>query len=515
MEDGLKLLGHQIKCLMEVKYTIAWARVRGSARAIARWVLFLLVAAYGLYASTVTGAAFGMLVSKQAHGELFLTRLLGALALLVTVLSLVWGPSEHGPFSRRALRRFPIAQLARWGLYHANRVLTPFWGAVSLLVLALCGATAVLQGQGLALACCFALVLIVWFYQLCLFAQYLLKLLLQHMVVSATSVALLLVGAGLLGRFFHLVRPDSASSLLRSLPFAEAAHGFWIGSYQGLYKSLAWLAVGFAALFLLPDVEEGASATSKTMRELSIRALLNAQSTWFVLAGKSLRYHLACNRVRLGMVVSPPMLLAYVKFMGPRMGVEGASFGGLAACFVLPFFATRPMTLNHFGYDGAGLKRYLILPIGFADFLLADAVTSGVIGVAVGLIGIVIFLLTGVVHLHIPDLVLSLSALVCGAVMFNAAGMIVSVLNPRRIAISKIIGNDMSFMGNVVLYAGFIAPFALAFFLSDKIPFQTLLSHWIVATCVLALLTAASAVTWRWTRGSVELHKIELVNELR
>src|SRR5262249_22056019 len=90
---------------------------------------------------------------------------------------------------------------------------------------------------------------------------------------------------------------------------------------------------------------------------------------------KSLRYHMRCNVVRFSLVTSP-ILALLGKFMS-----QGRSPGGLmlitfALFFIISSAISVSMMLNLLGYDGAGIRRYAILPSTFATALRASSVAS-------------------------------------------------------------------------------------------------------------------------------------------
>jgi hypothetical protein len=196
------------------------------------------------------------------------------------------------------------------------------------------------------------------------------------------------------------------------------------------------------------------------------------------------------------------------------MSPQGKAFGALAASFIMAFLITRPITLNHFGYDAEGLTRYAILPIRYADFLLADSIASLLLGLIIGLAGIGLLFYENTVPWSLSTVLFMLTLLVDGAIFFNALGMITSFYSPRKISLSKLLGNDMSVGDNIVLYAAFCISFFPAFYIADFVNFASIRTWSWLPLAMLPLFLAFAAAVWRWIAPRVDASKEWLIHEV-
>src|SRR5262249_52952471 len=139
------------------------------------------------------------------------------------------------------------------------------------------------------------------------------------------------------------------------------------------------------------------------------------------LVAKSLRYHLRCNRVRYSLLMTGPLLL-FINYMGRHAGSDPVNLL-LSFMFIAGFFSTLVMSVNFFGWDGAGVRRYPLLPVSLPVVLRSNSLAS----ILLGALGALLTLVIAVAAAHLPVtarllLVLLLDAL-AGLLFFHAIAL--------------------------------------------------------------------------------------------
>ncbi|HKY05652.1 MAG TPA: hypothetical protein VJQ56_12220, partial [Blastocatellia bacterium] len=218
------------------------------------------------------------------------------------------------------------------------------------------------------------------------------------------------------------------------------------------------------------------------------------------LVAKSLRYHLRCNRVRFNLAFTPLMLGAIGNMFLRDGSAENSFILTIAVFFYGGIVSTGAVTLNHFGYDDAGIRRYAVLPITFDYSLRAASFASLVIGGLAIPPGLVLWaLFTRVSYEPVMAVVLLLNG-VAGLFFFNALSLWSSVLSPKRVDFNSIVGNQLSLGGNLVLIGGTSVAFGLAFFFMQRRGFEKIISYWWVflflgAVCIILYAVSLSLIT--------------------
>src|SRR5262249_49692690 len=133
---------------------------------------------------------------------------------------------------------------------------------------------------------------------------------------------------------------------------------------------VAWCVALSGFLGLMELRETNISTTGKaakasfTSKYDSVARLFGAK--YAQMAAKSLRYYLRSNQIRMSFIT-----FLMVVFMGPLMGRgPGGSFFMTMSLFSFVGFSTSSaITSNQFGYDGPGIRRYVLMPVSFGRVL--------------------------------------------------------------------------------------------------------------------------------------------------
>jgi hypothetical protein len=179
------------------------------------------------------------------------------------------------------------------------------------------------------------------------------------------------------------------------------------------------------------------------------------------LVGHWLRFYTRNQRTRMMALLSLP-LAAFLTYSTSRTtGPDGLFIAALGTVTMATFLGTSRLAVNQFGYAGGGFRRYFLLPSPPADTLRAAsyaALTLGAAAIPVALL-VWIFVAPGP-HDSRRLLMLGCSA-VTALFLFNAAGLWVTIFNPRKGNYDSSFGNDLSLGGNVVVIGSMLCALLL------------------------------------------------------
>src|SRR5262249_42197355 len=146
------------------------------------------------------------------------------------------------------------------------------------------------------------------------------------------------------------------------------------------------------------------------------------------------------------------------------------------------------MMLNLFGYDGAGIRRYVIMPTKFVTALRAGSLASLLLRTVVMLAAFALWLTFA--HKNFDDrlIIMLLGVAGSGLLMFNGLGLWTSVLSPKISNFDAMWNNRLSFGANVVMLCGVVAPYMIAIAFSESLGAFELIRYW-WAPLVLLLLS--------------------------
>ncbi len=468
-------------------------------------VVFLLLSLGGIGAAIV-GVQFG-------RGEDIARLTLGGLFTNGVVLSLLLGVGPRAAFSDSALRRYPLKPTARLLVRHFLALLDPLWPLLLAVALGIAAGFAALGVGSIFLGVPAALLFIISNY---LATVALLSIVDRLLEYRAGATVLSVVGLALVslsGFVVPLVAEpsnqgwvDGLGSLLRYTPPGLAASLLNGPAPQvALFDLLALAGWSCAFVMILVGLERRpararASRSSKLSWETPYDLVAGLfGKSYGPLVAKSLRYHLRCNRVRFNLAITPLMLGAIGNMFLRDGSAENSFILTIAVFFYGGIVSTGAVTLNHFGYDDAGIRRYAVLPITFEYSLRAASFASLLIGGMALPPGLLLWaLINRVSYEPVMAVVLLLSG-VAGLFFFNALSLWSSVLSPKRVDFNSIVGNQLSVGGNLVLIGGTGVAFGLAFFIMQRSGFEKIMNYW----WVFLVMAAGCAGFYRVSLGLV------------
>jgi len=200
------------------------------------------------------------------------------------------------------------------------------------------------------------------------------------------------------------------------------------------------------------------------------------------LIGKILRYYVRSPQLRFNYPTAALCLAGFGYMHHDKPGLSFlAVLGGIAGIGSMSMGA---MTLNVFGFDGNGFRRYFLLPVSAAAVLAAATLVPLMLGVAMMPVAVAVWLVVVPVHLSLKMVFMLFSSGFGGMFLFQAIGVWVSLLSPRQIAFNATMGNKLSFAANATMFANM----AVAFGLMGALPavgLAAVMAYWWIAPAVL------------------------------
>lgn len=489
--------------LTRLRYRLIWAQTRTSNGGI-----ILLLSLYLLGGSVAILMAFGglgaaIVDSDFDQGGSLARWTLTMLFVNGIILSLMFGVGTQEAFSEESLRRYPLKAKERFIIRQMIGLLDPIWaftaaGALGLavgfswlgrgvIVLGALAAVLFVAASYLATVCLLSLIGHIMRSRAASSALGIIVLAL----ISFGPLALALLDASEAGGVWRLI----GQLLLFTPPGAAAAmmtEGRWHMAFGAAALLVVWVAALTLLLKKLESLRPGAEANFSGGISWDgfydqIAGLFGRQ--YAPLVSKSLRYHLRCNLVRFSLLTSP-MLVLLAKFLVPGRGARGEVIITLALFFMTSSAISVSMTLNLFGYDGAGIRRYAVLPSTFATALRASSLASLLLRAVAMLAVFALWMVFAQDSIDGRMLLVIFGIAGAGLFLFNALGLWTSVLSPKVANFDSIWSNRLSFGANVVLFCGVFTPYMIAIVFSENLDPADLLRFWWAALALMALSVA-------------------------
>jgi hypothetical protein len=236
-------------------------------------------------------------------------------------------------------------------------------------------------------------------------------------------------------------------------------------------------------------------------------------SQYAPLVSKSLRYHLRCNLIRFSLLTSP-LLVLLAKFPALGGGARGEVITTLTLFYVISGATGLAMTLNLFGYDGAGVRRYAVLPSTFATALRASSLASLLLRAVALLAAVALWIIFTRKGFDARMLLVILGVAGAGLFLFNALGLWTSVLSPKAANFNSIWNNRLSFGSNVVMFCGLLAPLWIARMFYEILGPSDLLSLWPPALAMTALSVAFYLFSMKAIEPTLNWRREKLINQI-
>lgn len=495
-----------------LRYRLLWAKVRSRQ---GRIILFLcgyfLVFPIGMIL-LAGGVGAGLVAIRSGKAEFVAETVLGVAYLEAILIALVLGFGSSPAFSDAALRRYPLTRLERLGGRQLTALLEPIWLFVLTLDLGVAVGFHVFLGASfLWLAVPAAILLLVTNFLLARVLSVLVEWIAARRAGALGLAIVVFLVIAVLPSVPALVHSavwwnqDFRPILLAILKFTPpyAAAGIMVGtsvlaSFSRLLGLLLWCFVlaGLLALMeRLPAVSRGvAGVRTAWIGPCDRIAGLFGPSA--PLVSKTLRYYLRCSRVRLAYVLVLPVLFSVLWRHGHRHPAEGL-FLALGILPIVGWSGTMNMSVNAFGFDGSGFRRYFLAPASPKAVLRVASLVPlclSALLVSIALLSCRFFLFIPVNSIIVTMLV---SSAVCGLFFFHGLAIWTSLLAPSKADFAAVYAKDTSSVARVVSIVGILVPFFLSIVLYHLLGAPTLLRYWWVLPLMMAAVVCFYFVTLR------------------
>jgi hypothetical protein len=478
--------------VVHLQHQLLWAQARTSA---GRRTLYFAGSVIGmslLLLLCLTGSAAALFSSLRGNGEETARWIFTGIWINGASLTLVLGRGAPGASLGAALKRYPMTRMGRLCAEHVSALFSPVWLFLSAAVAGSAAGFVVAAPVRIPLALAVALLFtgICYLSSLVLLwvAEFILSVRGGGTIMSA-ALFVLFAGAGVLA--VAATEPANASwwrdtdLVLRYLPPGAAASLLAGAQGPGALLDAATLLLwcGFLGTALKVTGRWAPRERPVTVTSDSIGIAVESIANLFgrslsPLVAKALRSLMRCDRVRLGFAGTLPLVLLLPQLMGRSGGPYRTFLETAALMFLSAILATASMTLNHFGYDGDGVRRYWLLPVPAISALRAAGAASLVLGGALILVCVALLSILASFPVEARSVSILASSAVAGLFLFNSAGLWTSVLSPRRGNFRGLMGNELSFGATLALGVGIALALAAAFLAEDFIPCSQFLDSW-------------------------------------
>jgi hypothetical protein len=424
--------------------------------------------------------------------------------------ALFLGMGTSGAFSDDALRRYPVSFFERLAARHVLGLFEPLWIFVLVLDVGLAVGFAALGASSWWVAIPAALLLFATNYV----AVRVLLGVVEHIMATRNGPLLLALVITLLFPLPGFLAPALARK--RALPRVVPA--------------ILWLTPPFAAARVVAGAPALATVASMLLllgwcggliaalawveqQPLPSRTVPGAEAKWdhpcdrvaaafgpglAPLVGKILRYYVRSPQLRLNYpaMAGGSVLMA---FMFARHGSDPLAgfLTMLAIISIVGFLSMGIMPMNVFGFDGAGFRRYFLLPTPPVVVLRAVALVPLLLGGPLILICLGLWLAFWRGHLDARMVVMLLSSGFGGMFLFQALGLWTSLLAPRAMQFKATFGNKPPFAATWLMMGSMSATFVLLLGGLPALGSKVVLGHWCVAPLILLAAAGFYLLTLR------------------
>jgi hypothetical protein len=495
-----------LRHLLALRYRLLWAQSRSRNGKIAMFMAgYLFIALlWGLLALGGLGAAIGAV--KVGEAPLVARLVLAGIFVNAMVASVALGFGMNAVFTDEALRRYPIETLERLLARQALGILEPLWILVAAMYLGVAVGFYALAVGWLAWNVLAALGLLIANY---LSARALLTVV-ERLMATNLGPMLMLFFVLSMSLMPALAMPflrhnralqDRLLQLLASSPPSAASSAMTADITGAALLHLGYLAAWVLALLALVFYFERHPMASRTVARVAARwgTMYDRISTHFgasgPLIGKAVRYYLRCNRVRYNMILALPLLGGMVRMYAGHAGQGNTFLCALGGFAILGFVGTAHMTVNQFGYDGGGIRRYFLLPAGPELAFRAASSASVLLGGLLIPVGITLWFFLAPVHTTPEMFFMLVASAIGGLLLLNALGLWTSLYSPRRAELSHNFGNNLSTGGNLLLIGAMVLCAVVPAFVQSQVRIGDVpRDAW-----VMALFLIASALFYGFT----------------
>jgi hypothetical protein len=461
--------GPLILNLVGLRYKLLWAKTRSRNGRIALFLsgYLLLLMLFALMAAGGFGAA---MAAVQAGKALIMAQaVLMGLFIQAVISTNILGFGMSTVFSETELRRYPLTATDRRLARHLTGILDPFWFLFFFLELGLALGLYGMGAAGFGSAVSAVLLLFVCNYLCARVVGAFVDRMMKRRGGSAILLALVMALAVAPGPLAALLRkyPELGRQIIQRAaytpPFA-AASAMVHSALGGFAALLGWIAVFTAVLVWIekrPQERQAAVSVKVTWEAWFDRAGAFFGPALGPFVAHWLRFYSRNARTRTMGLLSIP-LAAFLTYSTSRtMGPDGLFVAALGTISMATFLGTSRIAVNQFGYSGGAFRRYFLLPAPPAITLRAASYAALVLGAATLPVALALWTVLAPGPFDARRVAMLMASGLTGLFLFNAAGLWVTLYNPRKGNYDSNFGNDLSLGGNVVLIGSMICALLL------------------------------------------------------
>jgi hypothetical protein len=475
--------------LIHLRYKLLWAKTRSRNGKIALFMAGYLLLVLAMVLLSAGGFSAALLAVRSGQAEMVAQAVLSALYLEAVVASVMLGFGMNVVFSETELRRYPMTARDRFVARHFIGIVDPFWFLVAALELGLAVGLYVFGAASFWMGVAAVLLLLVSNYLLARITGLLVDRMMQRKsgstVILAAILCLAMAPAALGPALKH--HRDWLELLLGLLRFfppfgaAAAIAGKGMTALYGLGLVLWWL-LGLAAVLVALERRPAAVRTAQAAK-VAWDGIYERMAAPFgprnaPLVALWLRFYARNNRFRTLYLLTLP-LAAFLTFnFGRRGGPDSLFLAALGTFPLVAFMGTSRIAVNQYGYVGGAFRRYFLLPTDPAASLRTGSYASLVLASGLIPVAAVAWILFAPGPFDARMLIMLIGSSLTGLFLFHGLGLWATLYGPRRGNYNSSMGNDLSFLGNMVVIGGVLVALALPRVLSRFAPAVVRPENW-------------------------------------
>ena len=515
------------RTLLKLRYQLLWAQARSSTGKASLFaalyifgILVFLFFALGGFSAAFAAVRLGRAV-QLARG------MLAGLLVVGVVAGLVSGAGPRVAFSDIVLRRYPITSRERLAVRHMIGLLDPIWPLLLAMTAGLAAGFAIGNPWRLPIGLPAAALYVAHAYLITVAILSLVDRLLQHKAgpaILGSAVALLMVAVVLvqslllrsqnrgwletLDRILRFLPPGAAASLIAGAKSAEIL--------LAACALAGWILLPALVLYLVekrPPVpvreRPGAIAWGNPV---------DKTAGWFgpgfgPLVAKWLRTYLRSVQVRFGLAAAIPFAVG-LPWVLPGRAHDKVYLMTLSLFFAMGAVSTSYGSMNMFGLDGQGIRRYSILPVPFKRVHRAGSIAAMLLGAIL----IPPALIASLAFTNIPLdgrlILMPILIGVAGIFYFNALGLWTTVLTPFPVDPRTIIGNHPP-ASYVLLQVALFQPAVIPMlYLQGSGSAALVRDHWWLLGAAVVIFAALYAVSLFFTGRTLLVRRERLISAI-
>lgn len=497
--------------LIRLRYKLIWAQARTSSGKIGLFIGIYALGATVLAFLTLGGIGAATVGMQLGRAEEVVRWMLTGFFINSLILGIVIGVGPREAFSDVVLRRYPLTPAISFSVRHFTALLDPVW---PMLLASTIGLGIGFTSYGSSWLILIRALAAITFTITAYFCAIVLLAIVNRILQS--TLGTIILGVVFMGWpmviGYAISSPNlplklrAVGNLLRFIPPGVCASLLVYPEFPASISKVAiligWpLALAIALVTLDRNAIVTRSVTMTVRRKRDFYDLLASPFGRYYapLVGKALRYHLRSNRVIAGLFLGPLCITLITNLNAQDSSFEGRLFIPLWYIFIVGIAVTGAITLNQFGYDGAGIRRYAMLPIPFVMALRSGSIVSLILGGVATLLTLTLWTQSSTVPVTPYLASMFFCAGVAGLFFFNGLSLLTSILAPKSADFRSIMVDAQSAITKLAWIASMIILFAISGLLIKYVNLRAIGKGWWLLPLLALLSIHFYVVSFRFT----------------